>query len=184
VSLCVTLARLPWARRPARADPRNRTNLALTAMLAAIPLVALTRWLPYPADEPPPRLVSHAPPGVTAELRSLLEPGEPFENPQSWGSWFELALPGHLLFVDSRFEVMPPSTVRLDRRLAAADPGWEAQLDRLPVRVVVVDLDREAPFARALAASATWREVYRDDDGAVFVRDDRAPTAVRAACEG
>jgi hypothetical protein len=181
--LPVTFARLPWASRTERSDPRNRLNAALVAVVVAIPVFAVFRWAPYTGDAPPPRLVSYAPPGITSELRSILVPGEPFKNPQAWGSWFELSLPGHPLFVDSRFELMPVESLRVNHRIASAEPGWEEALDALPVRVLVVSRDREPALVEALDRHATWRQVYADDDGLIFVRDDREPTALETSCE-
>ena len=173
--LPVTLARLPWARQSTRADPRNRANVVLAAVLVAIPTFAIFRWVPFPGTEPPPNLVSYAPRALTAELGSILEPGEAFKNPQAWGSWFELTLPGHLLFVDSRFELMPAESLRVNGRIAGAAPGWERDLDSLPVRVLVVNRDREPLLVEAMASNTSWRQVYADEDGLIFVRDDREP---------
>jgi hypothetical protein len=181
--LPVTLARLPWARRTERTDPRNRLNAVLVAIVVAIPVFAVFRWVPYTGDAPPPRLVAYAPPGITSELRSILVPGEPFKNPQAWGSWFELTLPGHRLFVDSRFELMPAESLRINHRIASAEPGWEEALDALPVRVLVVSRDREPALVEALEGHATWRRVYADDDGLIFVRDDREPVVLETSCE-
>jgi hypothetical protein len=180
--LPVALARLPWAARSSATDPRARANWVLIGAVAAIPLLALSRWLPSAGDVPPPNLLSFAPREVTTELRSILMPGEPFRNPQAWGSWFELALPDHRIFVDSRFELMPVASVEANRRIAGARPGWEDDLDRLPVRVLVVDREREATLVQAVAASSVWRRVYEDDDGMIFVRDDREPVSFAPGC--
>jgi hypothetical protein len=156
----------------------------LVAVLAAIPVFAVFRWLPYPDEDPPPNLVSFAPLELTSELRSILHPGEPFKNPQAWGSWFELSLPGHPIFVDSRFELMPAETLRANRRIAGAEPGLERDLDALPVRVLVVNREREPMLVEALASSPIWERVYGDADGLIFIRQDRAPPAAAAPCEG
>jgi hypothetical protein len=181
--LPVTLARLPWASRTERSDPRNRLNAVLVAVVVAIPVFAVVRWVPYTGDAPPPRLVSYAPPGITSELRSILVPGEPFKNPQAWGSWFELVLPGHPLFVDSRFELMPVESLRVNHRIASGQPGWEEALDALPVRVLVVSRDLEPELVEALERQDTWRRVYADDDGVIYVRDDREPVVRERSCE-
>jgi hypothetical protein len=181
--LPVTFARLPWASRAERSDPRNRLNAVLVAVVVAIPVFAVFRWVPYAGDAPPPRLVSHAPQGITSELRSILVPGEPFKNPQVWGSWFELALAGHPLFVDSRFELMPVESLRVNHRIASAEPGWEEALDALPVRVLVVSRDREPALVEGLEGQSTWRRVYADDDGLIYVRDDREPVVLETSCE-
>jgi hypothetical protein len=180
--LPVTFARLPWASREG-VDPRNRLNWALAGVFAAIPLFAVLRWLPYVDQEPPATLVSFAPRALTAELRSVLSPGEAFKNPQAWGSWFELTLPGHPLFVDSRFELMPVPSLDANHRIALAEPGWERALDALPVRVLVVDRDTEPRLVEALASNPTWTEVYEDQDGLVFVRKDRSAAGPAPPCD-
>jgi hypothetical protein len=179
--LPATFARLPWARREG-ADPRNRANWVLACTFAAIPIFAAFRWLPYAREAPPPDLVSFAPAALTSELRSTLQPGEPFKNPQAWGSWFELSLPGHPLFVDSRFELMPVESLRANHRIATAEPGWERDLDALAVRVLVVDREREPRLADAMASSSDWRLVFEDEEGLIFVRDDRPPAVPLAPC--
>jgi hypothetical protein len=183
IVLALTLARLPWARRERAADPRSRANALLVAVLASVPLIGAVRWLPYASSEPPASLLVHDPVLLTAELRSLLRPGEPFANSQSWGSWFELALPGHPVFVDSRFEVVPPEAVRASITIGEAEPGWEDELDSLPVRILAVDRETEQPLVDALPSNAAWREVYSDDDGLVYVREGRAPVDPLPACE-
>jgi len=182
IVLSLTLARLPWARREPRRDPRHRGHALLVAMLAAVAVVALVRWLPYPGPVPPASLVRYAPQALTTELRSILRPGEPFANPSAWGSWFELELPGHPLFVDSRFEVMPVETVRASWLIARAGPGWERELDALPVRVVAVDRVAQAPLATALASSGHWRRVYSDADGLIYVQIDGESAPPLPAC--
>lgn len=179
--LPLTFARLPWARRVG-VDPRNRANWVLACTFAAVPLFAVFRWLPYVHEDPPANLVSFAPAALTSELRSILKPGEPFKNPQAWGSWFELSLPGHPLFVDSRFELMPVASLQANHRIAQAESGWERDLDALPVRVLVVNRDREPLLVDALASSTVWREAYSDAEGLIFVRVDRAPSPPMPPC--
>lgn len=184
VVLAVTLARLPWARRQPAADPRSRVNALLVGVIAAVALVATARWFPYTGSQPPSNLILFAPIRLTAELRALLQPEEPFANPQSWGSWFELMLPGHPLLVDSRFEVVPPDAVRASFRIAEAEPGWEEDLDSLPVRILAVDRETEEALVEALPSNAGWRQVYSDDDGLIYVREGGAPADPLPACEG
>lgn len=184
IVLAVTLARLPWARRIPREDPRHRTNALLVAVLATLPLVALSRWLPYAGEVPPRGLVQHAPQALTVELRSILRPGEPFANPVTWGSWFELELPNHPVFVDSRFELIPVDALRASLLLTGAGSGWEQTLDGLPVRVLVVNRETQGPLVAALASSSDWRLVYSDAEGLVFGREGGEPPPPLPACSG
>jgi hypothetical protein len=182
IVLAVTLARLPWARRPATADPRNRLNAALVGVFAVLPLIAAVRWLPYSGNDAPQHLLRFAPEPLTDELRTILEHGEPFANPQAWGSWFELTLPAHTVFVDSRIEIVPDDVLRASFTIQHAEPGWQEELDAIPVRVVVIDRLTQPDLVEAIASDDRWREVYADEDGIILVHEDRPPAPARPPC--
>jgi hypothetical protein len=182
IVLAVTLSRLPWARRSSRADPRNRVNVALVCVFALLPLIAVIRWLPYAGKDPPSHLMRFAPERLTQELRSILRPGEPFANPQSWGSWFELTLPSHPVYVDARIELLPEEAQRASIAIADAEPGWEALVDAIPVRVLVVDRQTEQELVDAMPTLETWRQVYADANGLIFVRRGSSPAEPMPPC--
>ena len=182
IVLAVTLARLPWARRRLIADPRNRLNVVLVGAFAVLPLIAAVRWLPYAGEDPPAHLMRFAPERLTEELRSILAPGEPFANPQAWGSWFELMLPDHPVAVDARIEVLPDDVQLASIAISRAEPGWEELLDEIPVRVLVVDRVTQDELVEALPSQDVWREVYADGDGLILVREDRPPADPVPSC--
>jgi hypothetical protein len=182
IVLAVTLARIPWAKRGARSDPRNRINVVLVGVLAVLPLAAMIRWLPYAGDDPPAHLLRFAPEALTAELRSVLRPGEPFANPQAWGSWFELTLPNNPVYVDARIEVLPDDAQRSSIAISNAEPGWEALLDDLPVRVLAVDRLTQPLLLDALRSQEAWRPVYADAGGMIYVREERSPPEPLPRC--
>jgi hypothetical protein len=184
IVLTSALARLPWASREPAADPRNRVNTILLGTLAVVPLVAGARWLPHPGSEPPHGMLRLAPVMLTDELRSLLRPGEPFANPQAWGSWFELTLEGHPVLVDSRFEVVPPNAIRDSIAISSADAGWEERLEALPVRILVVDRAHQSALVDALPTLQDWQQVYTDEDGLILVREGRMPESPLPPCGG
>jgi hypothetical protein len=183
IVLAVTLAGLPWARRPSVADPRNRLNAVLVFAFALLPVVASIRWLPYAGAEAPAHLMRFAPVRLTEELRTILGPGEPIANPQAWGSWFELTLPRHPVYVDARIEVVPDEDQLTAVRLTRAEPGWEEALDAVPARVLVVDRLTQPNLVDAMPTASGWREVYADDDGLVFVREGAPPVPPLPECE-
>jgi hypothetical protein len=183
IAVATTLSRLPWARRAAAADPRNRANLVLFVALIAVPLIASARWLPHADAEPPEGLLRLAPMALTEELSVRLEAGEPFANAQSWGSWFELTLPEHPLFVDSRFEVVPPQAVRASVQISSAEPGWQAELEALPVRFYAIDREHQPALVAAIPELSGWRQVYSDEDGLILVREDASPAPALPGCD-
>jgi len=172
--LPVTLA--PLARvRPeqtgrAAADGMGSMRKWTAWALAAIAFVALLPWLPHRNADPPGRLLEYAPAPLTRRLEQVLRPGEGFINPQAWGSWFELALPTHPVFIDSRFEVIPDETVRASGRLTRAEPGWERTLAAIPARVLVISRQTQPVLAAEIHGVAEWTRVYEDEDGIILVR--------------
>ena len=184
IVLATDLARLPWAHRGPAGDPRNRVNTVLAGVLVLVPLISVARWLPYASDEPPTGQLRYAPVALTEELRSMLRPGEPFGNPQPWGSWFELTLAGHPILVDSRFEIMPTETLLTSLRIAEASGAWEEDLEALPVRIFVVDRQHQHALVDALPSLEGWRQAYSDEDGLILVREDGIPAEPLSACDG
>jgi hypothetical protein len=90
-------------------------------------------------------------------------------NPQSWGSWFEYAVPNALVAVDSRIELFSRDVWARYESVAAGVDGWDDQLEAWDVAFVVT-LARDTAFAERLEA-AGWRELYRDAEGAVFTHE-------------
>ena len=86
-----------------------------------------------------PRVLTDAPPGITAALADLTEPGDRIFNPQPWGSWFEFALPHTLVAIDSRIELFPAQVWDDYAKVAAGVEGWQAILDGWDVDYVVVE---------------------------------------------
>ena len=156
-----------------RSGGETQAMRRLNALVGGV--VALACLLALPSNRPivpgavvSTELAAPAPPGVTATLRDLAAPGDRVFNPQTWGSWFEYALPKVLVAVDSRIEFFREDVWDRYEAVLAGREGWQEQLDEWDVRFIVTTA-REAPFGDRLAA-AGWRELYRDGDGAVYAR--------------
>jgi len=122
-----------------------------------------------PSDAPGSR-VTHAPPGITADLQRVLRPGERVFNAQEWGSWFEFALPRNPSFVDSRIEIFPDSVWRDYNNVSAGKQGWQAILNRWNVGAVVLSRTQQPSLIPFISRDPGWRLQYRNSDGLVFVR--------------
>jgi hypothetical protein len=157
-----------------RSRSETVTMRRLNALVAGVLVLACLLALPsgrqaVPGAGVPADVVEPAPPGVTSTLRDLAAPGDRVFNPQTWGSWFEYALPDMLTAVDSRTELFTRDVWERYEQVAAGVDGWDDQLDTWSVRFVVT-LPRDTAFADRLEA-AGWRELYREADGAVFTRE-------------
>jgi hypothetical protein len=177
----VTVARLTAA--PDGLAPRERRDTAtmrrLNTVVAGVLVFAAAGLLPVwrpqePGLDAPLGVVGTAPPGVTLELRKLATADDRLFAPQPWGSWFEFALPQTAVFIDSRIELFPVSVWDDYDTIVDGGEGSQQILDGHGVTIVVAaEKGDRAPLAGRLSADPSWRQVYADDDGLIFVRADR-----------
>ncbi len=154
---------------PDAVEPRRRLNLVIVGTVVVACVVALPWWRD-PGLGPTRSPLVEAPPGVTAAVLKAVAPGERLFTSHLWASWFELAVPGRPLLVDSRSEFFPPRVWRdyLEVTFAASD--WRAILARWRVRAVVASWEQQYALIPQLREDPGWTEVYADSDGVLFVR--------------
>ncbi|MGZ8566271.1 MAG: hypothetical protein ACXWXS_04395 [Actinomycetota bacterium] len=114
-------------------------------------------------------LLREAPQPAVAAVREAVPPGSRLVVPQPWGSWFEYALPDMPLFVDPRIEIFPTDVWYDYQELRSTGAGWRDVLDRWRADAIVVDL-RDWTLQDVLEDDPGWRQVFEDDESAVFVR--------------
>ena len=154
---------------PEPATPRTmrRLNVVVAGALVLAAIALLPAWRPTdPATGVPVAVLTDAPPGVTAALRDLAQPGDHVFNPQPWGSWFEFAIPDVKVALDSRIEFFPPEVWDAYESVVGGAEGWEGRLETWGVSIVVVQASDEAFRDRLVAAG--WIETYHDADGTIL----------------
>jgi hypothetical protein len=150
------------------ADESRRVNAAVAVGLVVAVVALLPIWRPLdPQTGIPVAVLTDAPPGLTAAVRSVVRPGDHVLNPQRWGSWFEFAIPEALVAVDSRIEMFPADRWAAYEKVAAAVDGWREQLATWRVSAAVVERS-DQPLHDRLNASG-WSTTYEDSDGWVLV---------------
>ena len=156
-------------REPVTPPTMRRLNLVVAALLILVGIVLLPIWRPRePGTGVPVAVLTDAPPGVTAALREVAQPGDHVFNPQPWGSWFEFALPDVRVALDSRIEFFPAEVWDQYEGVAAGAEGWGERLEAWNVAIVVVPA-HDRPFRDRLVA-AGWQETYWDADGSILRR--------------
>ena len=155
------------AARPERA---SAANASLAGLLGVAIVLLQPAWRPADPMAGPTGLLTDAPVGIARALREVAGPTDRVFAPQRWGSWLEWAAPGIPVMVDSRIEVIPESAWADYLSIAAAEPGWEALLDRWGVTVAAVDSRDTAVLQSALTATSDWIVVDEETDGTVLVR--------------
>jgi hypothetical protein len=100
-------------------------------------------------------------------MRELSPNGNLF-NDYNWGGYvlWELS-PAYSTFVDGRTDVFTPEVFEDYLRLWAAQPGWEAAIERWNIAVVL--LPPRSPLVAALR-EAGWEARFSDDQAVVLLR--------------
>ena len=160
----VVAGTLPAAAAARRPRP-NRLNAVLVGILGLALVVALPWW--RPADPPTGRagLLSYAPSGLAIALRDQVRVGDRVFVPQSWGSWFEWAVPDATYFVDSRIELFPADVWRDYGEVAAWTAAGPAVVDKYGVQLLIIESgDPSLPRLQA----AGWSPTYSDSAGVIL----------------
>ena len=170
----VIATRIGTTTEPARADPPivRRMNAVLAGALVLAGIALLPAWR---GDDPgtlaPRGSLAHAPSSITAVLRREVRDGDHVFNPQTWGSWFEYAIPAARYAIDSRIELFPPSVWDQVEAVSGGVDGWQEQLRTWEVDLVVTTVGERA-FADRLVG-AGWEPIHEAADGAVFAAPGR-----------
>ena len=153
--------------RPERAARTRRSSGASTwswpgrssSRVALLPV-----WRPVDPDlQAPAGVVGNAPPGITAVLREIAGPGDRVFNPQTWGSWFEFALPdapGRHRLADRALPGRGLGRLRRRHRGARRLGGPADELGRDDRR-----RRRRTRTRSPTGSRAGWARLYDDADG-------------------
>jgi hypothetical protein len=164
----------PAPEKERMGEERSILNTSLAAIFLGLAvLVPIIRWS-NAGDllHPSPALVDDAPVGLTAAVRrALAGDGRMFQS-QRWGSWFELAMPEHRTFVDSRVEVFPARVWQDYSDVSQGRQGWQGILDRWQIDAMILDRNDQGGLLPLIRADPEWRLAYADPAGLVFVRSD------------
>ena len=104
-------------------------------------------------------------------VNALIQRGnrEPIFSLDSWGGYLIYRLyPDVKVFVDDRHDFYGEAFLRNYLKVLHVEPGWEAVLDDLHVKLVL--LPNKSKIASALRNSPNWKLTYEDGTAVVFER--------------
>jgi hypothetical protein len=154
--------------RPGSGEPVEERRV-LNALLGAALVLILIAWTAWQAS--PGRNAAHLHtqvPVAAVEAMRRVRPRGNLLNDYNWGGYVLWELyPAYPTFVDGRTDVFSDEIFEDYLRLWAAQPGWEAAIERWDIGVVL--LPPQSPLVGALDA-AGWEERHRDEQAVVLVR--------------
>ncbi|MFV2063233.1 MAG: hypothetical protein ACC726_06930 [Chloroflexota bacterium] len=142
----------------------------LAGVLLVFAVFALPYWRPIDALYGPEGILRDAPRGVTETLIAEATPGDRIYSDQKWSSWFELAVPGVPVMVDSRIELFDREIWGDYLHIASARADWQEILDRWQVSLIATTAGEQSQLSPFLDSSAVWTLLYRDEEGNVYRR--------------
>jgi len=150
-----------------RARGVGYTAIALAAF--AVALVSLPLWKPIDPLYGPQDVVRYAPRGVTETLLAEASVDDRLFAEQKWGSWFELAVPGVPVMVDTRIELFDADIWGDYLHVIGGRADWADILDRWGVTLVAISATDEQlrPF---IETDPGWERRFEDREGVVYRR--------------
>jgi hypothetical protein len=151
-------------------DPPKRAHWIVIAVVVGL-LALASPWARSMSPLIPTRersLVATSTPTAAANyLRHHTLAGNMF-NGQSFGSYFEWALPDHTTFIDSRIELFSPQLWKDYISLMTTKPGWQNIMRQRHIGYAVMARQPQSYLDLALRHSAEWSSVYSDRGTDIF----------------
>ena len=149
--------------------PRGVGYTAIAGLAAVLSIALLPIWKPIDPLYGPEGVVRYAPRGVTETLLAEAAPGEHLFSEQRWGSWFEQALPGVPVMVDTRIELYDRKVWADYLHVRGGRADWDDILDRWEVDLVALEAgnDQLRPF---IEGDPRWDLLFEDGEGVVYRR--------------
>lgn len=109
-------------------------------------------------------------PAAAVEWIRANQPPTQLYNTYHWGGYLIWKLyPEYPVYIDGRADVHGDRFIEEFLNVYRATPGWEDELQKKNVRLVLVEPD--APLAVALGTSPGWRRAFEDTLSVVYVRE-------------
>ncbi len=169
--------RLAWLRALSRPRPRRRLSRAAARLnLALLALLVLAAGAKVGLDlirlQDPAVWGAGLPLDAADFLAGRDLPGRMF-NTYNWGGYLIWRLyPGKPVFIDGRTDLYALNGSVLDDYVQVhwTRPGWEEVLDRYDIGYVITE--RGGLLDVMLTETEGWREAYRDDVAAIWLREE------------
>ena len=145
-------------------------NWLLLGLVTLAALVRVGLMLPSLSEA---KLTENLPARAVQFIQERTPPG-PLFNSYNWGGYLIFKLwPQYSVYIDGRTDLYDDAFIRRYLDVMAANEGWQQTLADDGINLVLIETN--STLARFLRRDLAWREVYRDDMAAIFVRQVVSP---------
>ena len=102
------------------------------------------------------------------------------ENPQlpnnlwsdfNYACYFAYELPQRKLFMSNRIQDLSIDLIADNYQISQAIYNWQSLLEKYDINVVIPSIQLSSDLIKALSSSLDWREIYRDQQTVIFLRN-------------
>ncbi|MDP9225824.1 MAG: hypothetical protein M3P18_18685, partial [Actinomycetota bacterium] len=151
-------------------DPPKRAHWIVVAFVVVL-LILASPWTrsisPLIPRNERSVVASSTPTGAAVYLRHHALAGNMF-NSQSFGSYFEWAIPQRPTFIDSRIELFSSHLWDDYVSVMTTKPGWQNIMRSRGIGYAVLDRESKSYLDLALSRSSLWSRVYSDRHTDIF----------------
>jgi hypothetical protein len=160
-----------WLDKPDRKSiPAMNISLSVLFLLLSFiffPSVRFALW-----KDTAPAIYSNTPIEATQWLTSHPELPGPLWADLAFSSYLVYALPERPVWIDTRFEVYPVEHWQKFKAIDSARWDWQILLDEAGANLLMISRASQPELLGALEKSATWCDVYQDEQAVIFTRCD------------
>jgi hypothetical protein len=153
-------------RAPKAPGPRL-VRLGNLVLLGLVVLAALARIAVVLSDQVASEQANF--PAAAVQWIKKNHPAPNLYNSYGWGGYLIWQLyPDYRVYIDGRADVYGDTLIEEFLNVYRASPGWQNELTRRDVRLVLIEPD--APLAQALSASPDWQVAFADLSSVIYRR--------------
>jgi len=151
---------------------QNRTlNVVIGICFLIIPLTLLpgirNHWLP----QSPPALDDITPVEAAEWLKENPQLPDNWWSDFNYATYFVYELPGRKMFMSNRIQDLSIDLIEDNYQISQAIYNWGSLLEKYDINVVIPGIDQQPDLVKALSSSPDWKEIYRDQQAVIFLRD-------------
>jgi len=151
---------------------QNRTlNVVIGVCFLIFPLTLLpgirNHWLP----QSPPALDDITPVEAAVWLKENPQLPDNWWSDFNFATYFTYELPQRKMFMSNRIQDLSIDLIEDNYQISQAIYNWGSLLEKYDINVVIPGIQQQPDLIKVLSSSPDWREIYRDRQAVIFLRD-------------
>jgi len=151
---------------------QNRTlNVVIGVCFLIFPLTLLPGIRNHWWQQSPPEFDKTIPVEATIWLKENSQLPNNLWSDFDYTTYLTYELPQRKMFMSNRIEDFSIDLIEEYFQIAQAKYNWQSLLDKYDINMVMPSIQQQPALIKALSSSPDWREIYRDQQAVIFLRN-------------